>query len=86
METETLFHKHRKSSGSGSRKAVTKMVRDYIEKLKTLRIKLFRPLLHIHIHIHTHTTFVVLNASANSWTARYSIRHAVRLMIKFDTY
>ena len=34
METETLFHKHRKSSGSGSRKAVTKMVRDYIEKLK----------------------------------------------------
>ena len=38
METETLFHKHRKSSGSGSRKAVTKMVRDYIpvEKFKIL--------------------------------------------------
>ena len=28
METETLFHKHRQSSGSGSRKAVTRMVRD----------------------------------------------------------
>ena len=28
METETLFHKHRKSWGSGSRKAVTRMVRD----------------------------------------------------------